>query len=153
MVTPKSLWLPAHQLALIAAIFASGYGFGQAREPLIAVQALFATSKTVMDEPIVYPANAAAKLTAAILTIQPGGETGWHTHGVPLVGMVLDGDLTVDYRDQGPRTYHAGEAFAEAMSVPHNGHNDGNVPVRLIALYIGAEGVAPTVAEPISDPH
>ena len=52
MVTLKSLWLPAHPLALIAAIFASGYGFGQAREPLIAVQALFATSKTVVDEPM-----------------------------------------------------------------------------------------------------
>ena len=148
MVKPKSLWLPAHRLALIAAIFASGCGLSQAREPLIAVQPLFATSKTVMDEPIVYPANAPAKLTAAMLTIEPGGETGWHTHGVPVTGFVIEGDLTVDYRDKGPRTYHAGEAFAEAMPVPHNGHNDGNVPVRLIALYIGAEGVAPTLVEP-----
>ena len=148
MVKPKSLWLPAHRLALIAAIFASGYGLSQAREPLIAVQPLFATSKTVMDAPIVYPANAPAKLTAAMLTIQPGAETGWHTHGVPVTGFVIEGDLTVDYRDKGPRTYHAGEAFAEAMSIPHNGHNDGNVPVRLIALYTGAEGVAPTLVEP-----
>lgn len=147
MVIAKSSWLPARRVCFALCVFVAGYSLGQAREPLLTVQPLFATNKTVMDEPIVYPSATPAKLTAAIITMLPGAETGWHTHTVPLTGFVLEGDLTVDYRDKGPRTYHTGDAFAESMSIPHNGHNDGSKPMRLFAVYIGAEGIAPTIAE------
>jgi quercetin dioxygenase-like cupin family protein len=94
-----------------------------------------------MDEPIVYPTGSPAKLTGAIITLAPNDETGWHTHGVPLTGIVLEGELTVDYGERGKRTYRQGDSIAEAISVPHNGKNTGPGPMRLFAVMIGAEGL------------
>jgi quercetin dioxygenase-like cupin family protein len=101
---------------------------------------LLSTSKTVMDEPIVYPQGAPAKLTTGIVTMPPGAETGWHTHGVPLTGLILEGELTVDYGDKGKRAYKEGQSLAEAINIPHNGKNTGSGPMRLFVVYIGAEG-------------
>ncbi len=123
---------------------AARYSLADAREPLIRFAPLFSTGKTVMDETIVYPVSAPAKLTAGIVAMAPGDETGWHTHGVPLTGIVLEGELTVDYGPRGSRTYRQGDAIAEAISVAHNGRNSGTGPMRLFVVYIGAEGVANT---------
>ena len=101
-----------------------------------------------MDETIVYPGGSPAKLTAVVIAMAPGDETGWHTHGVPLTGIVLEGELTVDYGPRGKRTYRQGDAIAEAMSVAHNGRNSGTGLMRLFAVFIGAEGVANTTPAP-----
>jgi quercetin dioxygenase-like cupin family protein len=69
-----------------------------------------------------------------------------HTHGVPLAGYVIEGELTVNYGDKGERIYKAGDAVAEAISVPHNGRNSGSAPMRLFALFMGAEGMDNTTA-------
>lgn len=98
-------------------------------------------STTVLDQPIAYPAGT-PKITAAIVTIPPGGETGWHTHAVPLFAYILDGALTVDYGSKGTKVYAAGGGVMEAIEWPHNGTNKGEVPVRLLAVYMGADGVA-----------
>ena len=132
----------------IALAFVAGINVGLARPPQVRVTPLFATTKTVMDEPIVYPTGSQAKLTAAIVALDPGDDTGWHTHGVPLAGIVLEGELTVDYGDKGKRVFHTGDAIAEAISVPHNGKNTGDGPMRLFAVYIGAEGVPTTTPAP-----
>ena len=59
---------------------------------------------------------------------------------------VLEGELTVDYGDKGTRTYRAGDSVLEAVNWPHNGTNTGDVPMRLIAVYMGGGGKANTVA-------
>ena len=105
------------------------------------VTPLIATSQTIIGQPLAYPAGT-AKVTAVIVTIPPGGETGWHEHAVPLFGYMLDGVLTVDYGDKGTRIYKPGDSLMEAMNWPHNGANKGDVPVRILAVYMGAEGVA-----------
>ena len=127
---------------IVTAAFIAGTTFGTAiaREPAKRFTPLLATSKTVMDEPIVYPSGT-AKITTGLLTLDPGDETGWHTHGVPLTGLVLEGDLTVDYGDKGTRTFHAGESIAEAINVPHNGRNLGTTAVKVFVAYAGADGV------------
>lgn len=142
---------PAALLTLcIAAAFAAGYRMGEAREPL-RITPLFATSETILGEPVTYPAGK-AKLTGAVIAMAPGQETGWHTHGVPLAGIVLEGELTVDYGEKGKRTYKEGDALVESMSTPHNGSNTGTGPMRLFALYIGAEGVPNALAAPVKQP-
>lgn len=112
-----------------------------ARETPVTFTPLLATSKTVMDEPIVYPSGAPAKLSAGIVAMTPGSETGWHTHGVPLTGIILEGELTVDYGARGTRTYQQGQSIAEAINVPHNGRNAGSGVMKLFAVYIGADGI------------
>jgi quercetin dioxygenase-like cupin family protein len=113
------------------------------------VTPLIETSRTIIDQPIAYPAGT-AKVTAVIVTIPRGGETGWHEHAVPLFGYMLDGELTVDYGDKGTRTYKPGDTLMEAMNWPHNGTNKGDAPVRILAVYMGADGIpnATTVPHP-----
>lgn len=130
---------------VIVAPSAAAYSAATAREPLPRFTPLFSTGKTVMDETITYPTSSPAKLTGAIIALSPGDETGWHTHGAPLTGIVLEGELTVDYGERGKRTYRQGDAIAEAINIPHNGKNTGDSVMRLFAVIIGAEGVEATI--------
>ena len=142
-------------LALMLAV-ACGYVAGSRAETgapaLFKITPLLTTGKTIMDEPIVYPAGAPAELTAAIMALAPGAETPWHVHNVPLAGIVLEGEITVDYGDKGTRTFKTGEAIAEAMQVPHRGMNKTGKPLRVFVLYMGAKGVPATTARAVSDP-
>jgi quercetin dioxygenase-like cupin family protein len=82
---------------------------------------LLSTGTTVMGETLHYPADGPAHVTAAIVTLPPGGRTVLHKHGVPLFGYVLEGEITVDYGDRGKRTYRQGEALMEAVDTAHFG--------------------------------
>ena len=99
---------------------------------------LLSTGTSVVGETIRYPRAGRAHVTAAIVTLAPGGRTIMHKHGVPLFAYILDGELTVDYGKHGKRTYRPGQTFMEAMNVPHFGVNTGSQPVRLLAVYMGA---------------
>ncbi len=140
-----SLFSPSQIKTAIVTMFVFGFGYaaGLTREEPFSVTALFSTSETVLGEAFAYPAGK-PKLSGAILTLQPGAETGWHTHGAPPTGIVLDGELTVDYGDKGKRTYKKGDALVETMATAHNGKNTGEGPMRLFVVFVGAEGVANT---------
>jgi quercetin dioxygenase-like cupin family protein len=97
-------------------------------------------TQTILGQAIAYPAGD-AEITASIITVPPGGETGWHRHAVPLFGYILEGALTVDYGEKGTHTYTVGDGLIEAMNWPHNGMNKGTVPVKILAVYAGAKGV------------
>ena len=111
---------------------------------------LLSSSTTIIDQPIAYP-DGTAKVTAAIVTIPPGGETGWHLHEVPLFAYILEGEITLDYGEKGIVTKKAGDSMLEAMNWAHNGMNKGDVPLRILAVYMGAEGLPN--AEAAADPH
>ncbi len=123
--------------------FAAGYALSAAQADVVRFTPLVSASETVLGEPIAYP-TARPKVTTGILALAPGEETGWHTHGATPAGIVLDGELTVDYGDKGKRTYHKGESVIETMATPHNGKNTGNDVMRLFVVFVGAEGTANT---------
>jgi quercetin dioxygenase-like cupin family protein len=96
------------------------------------------------------PAASPPKVTAAIVTVPPGGETGWHLHEVPLFAYILEGEIALDYGEKGTNMLKAGDSLLEAMNWAHNGKNTGAVPLRILAVYMGAEGIdnAETAAAP-----
>ena len=102
---------------------------------------LLSSGTTIIDQPIAYPAGT-PKVTGAIVTIPPGGETGWHLHEVPLFVYVLEGEVTVDYGEKGVKVVKEGESILEAMNWAHNGMNKTDKPLRILAVYMGADGVA-----------
>jgi quercetin dioxygenase-like cupin family protein len=110
------------------------------------VRTVLSTGNTVTGEPIRYPAGAPAQLTTMEITLEPGQQTGWHTHPMPVFGYILEGELTVDYGAKGVRTYVKGEGLAEAMNEAHNGRNTGLGPVTILAVFIGAEGMPASVS-------
>jgi quercetin dioxygenase-like cupin family protein len=131
---------------LLLALFSSANRAG-AEDSGIREVPLLSTGNTVMGETLHYPTSGPAHVTAAIATFAPGMRTILHRHGAPLFAYILDGEITVDYGGRGTRTYHQGEALMEAMDVAHFGSNTGTQPVRLLILYIGAEGVANVIPE------
>jgi quercetin dioxygenase-like cupin family protein len=103
-------------------------------------------SQTVVGEPITYPSTGKAVLSAMILTLAPGEATISHSHGVPVFGYILEGEVTIDYGPHGVRTYTQGQGFLEAMQAEHAAHNNGAAPVRILAVYMGAEGSSDVIA-------
>lgn len=108
---------------------------------------LLETGADIIDQPLAYPPGT-PKVTAAIVTIPPGGETGWHIHEVPLFVYILDGEVTVDYGDRGTKVYKAGSSIMEAMNWPHNGMNKASEPVRIMAVYVGSDDKTNTASVP-----
>jgi quercetin dioxygenase-like cupin family protein len=105
------------------------------------VETLLETGTTILGQPFAYPSEGAPRITAAIVTLEPGQETGRHRHAVPLYGQVLAGEVTIDYGEHGTKIYRTGDAFMEAIDTLHNGRNDGTETARILAVFIGAEGV------------
>jgi quercetin dioxygenase-like cupin family protein len=116
-----------------------------AQDKAYPAERLLSTGTTIMGETIRYPRQGAAHVNAAIITLAPGGRTVTHRHGVPLFAYILEGELTVDYGPHGKRTYRQGQSFMEAMGVAHFGVNTGTQPVRLLAVYMGAERASDVV--------
>lgn len=133
----RRLAVTAFVTALAAAAFAAPTAADDHGYP---AATLLSTGSTIVGEPIQYPTGAPAHVTASIINIPPGQRTISHRHGVPLFAYMLQGELTVDYGAKGKRVYRAGEAFMEAMDVEHYGANTGTEPVRILAVYIGADG-------------
>jgi len=106
---------------------------------------LLSTGQNIVGETIRYPTSGPAQVTASIVVLAPGGKTVVHKHGVPLFAYILEGELTVDYGAHGTRTYRQGQAFMEAMDVAHFGVNNGTAMVRLLAVYMGAQGAEDVV--------
>ena len=100
---------------------------------------------TTLDQSIAYPKKRPAEISSYILTIEPGQETGWHKHKVPLFVHVLEGTVTVEYDAGVVKEYPAGSTFMEAQDIWHNGTNKGDDTVRILTVYLGAEGAKNTV--------
>jgi quercetin dioxygenase-like cupin family protein len=103
---------------------------------------VLSTATTVMGEPLRYPDTGPAKVTSVIVTLAPHSEAALHLHPAPMYAYVLEGEVVVDYQGHGRRTYKAGEALMEAQTVPHKGINPGDVPVRILCVFMGADGTA-----------
>lgn len=112
----------------------------------VSVDKMLATDRTVLGMPFAYPPGE-AQITTAVATILPGQETGWHRHNVPVVGYILEGEMTVDYGAAGMKKFHVGQSFVEAFQTRHNGRNLGTVPVRILTVYAGSDHGANSVVE------
>ena len=149
-----SQWLAACLLGLALSLNPAAAETNASAPPPVPVspevRTVLSTGSTVTGEPIRYPSGAPAQITVVEITLQPGQQTGWHTHPVPLFGYVLEGELTVDYGAKGERIYRKGDALAEAMNEAHNGRNAGLVRMKILAVFIGIEGTQASV--PASPP-
>jgi quercetin dioxygenase-like cupin family protein len=110
----------------------------------VTVTPLLQTTSSWDGRPLRWP-QGEAELTGLIVTIAPGGETGWHSHPVPSFGLLLEGELEITLGDGRTKHICAGEALAEVVGVAHNGRVVGDVPARLVVFYAGSKGVPLTV--------
>ncbi len=85
------------------------------------------------------------------LVIQPGGTTGWHQHGGPVLVSVVQGSITL-YEGTAPctgTTYTAGQGFVDMGNDVHQAKNlDPATPVIVRVQYILPTGAAIRIDEP-----
>ena len=122
----------------------SGDGY---KKQIVVTPVLRATT-TASGQPIAYPKTDSPQVTAVLVEIPPGAETGWHVHPYPCYAYILSGKLTVKIRGKKSRELRAGDALVETVNTPHNGTNKGTEPVRLVLLVTGEKGKPFTIRVP-----
>jgi quercetin dioxygenase-like cupin family protein len=144
-MSPARLWIYVALAILLAiGIILSGANSAETGQE---TKVLLDIGTTTLGQKFFYPAGA-PHVTAVIVTMQPGEQTGWHQHDVPMFCYMLEGEITVAYGKSGTRTYRKGDALMEAIDVVHDGRNTGAVPARVLVVFMGADGVPDTVKEP-----
>lgn len=113
----------------------------------VKVTPLLKTSTSWDGKPLVYP-KGQAEVTALIVEIAAGGQTGWNEHSVPSFAYVLEGTLEVTQGNGATCQLHAGDTLPEVVETLHNGRALGNKPVKLFVLYTGTVNQALTLAHP-----
>jgi quercetin dioxygenase-like cupin family protein len=76
----------------------------------------------------------------ALVTIQPGGKEGRHTHPAEAFGYVVEGTLTLDVEGQPTATKNAGDSFFIGAGKIHEGQNKGTGVVKIVAVFVTDKG-------------
>jgi quercetin dioxygenase-like cupin family protein len=100
---------------------------------------------TVLDQKLVYPKKGVAQVSSAVTTLEPGQETGWQLHPVPVFVYVLSGTYTVEYEAGVTKEFPAGSSIMQATKTNYNGINKGEETVQLLTVFMGAQGKRNTV--------
>jgi quercetin dioxygenase-like cupin family protein len=115
---------------------------------LVAAAAAIAAKPPIFAQPqalgsIKTPFTLQVKPGAMVLdtiTIQPGGNFGWHTHGSAVAVIIRSGTLTVfdpTVNSCTPFKVSKGQSFIEPANHVHLARNDTAKPVTLYAMYLG----------------
>jgi quercetin dioxygenase-like cupin family protein len=83
-----------------------------------------------------------------VLTIQPGGYTGWHTHPGPTFVAVAQGEGTLYHGKPNCPSFKYGPntGFFQPETEIHNMRNEGSVPLVLHAFYTFPNGTFPAAS-------
>ena len=93
------------------------------------------TDKTEIGQVFSYPTGQ-PKIISKIVTIPAGVETGPHMHEYPLYAYILEGEVTVDYGDEGVKKFVKGDSLIEAINFKHNGINTGVIPTQILVVLL-----------------
>jgi len=111
----------------------------------VKVTTLKKTTTSTDGRKLSYPKTDNPEVTAVIVEIPPGGETGWHLHLFPVYAYMLSGSLTVEMENGERYSFTEGDAIIEVVNTPHNGKNTGQLPAKLVVFYTGEQSKATTI--------
>jgi quercetin dioxygenase-like cupin family protein len=98
------------------------------------------SATTAGGTPIAYPKTDSAEVTALMLDIGPGGETGRHMHPYPTFVYVLEGAIDVEMDGGDVQRHKAGDSFLEVVNTWHNSKNKGTTPAKVLVVFVGVHG-------------
>lgn len=123
--------------------------YGCAKTSTLTTQKLLEAQRlNVLEQPIIYPTQQPAEVTSVIRVLQPGEDTGWHKHMVPLHAYLMEGTSTINFEVGGgidTHTFSKGEAWVGAADVWHNASNKTDQPAVIFVVFMGAEGLENTI--------
>jgi quercetin dioxygenase-like cupin family protein len=118
-------------------IVASGAQLGNAEEPPKGNKGFTASKTTVVELGPEIEGMAGRQLRLRLLTIEPGGHIGIHSHkDRPAVVYLVQGTDTVGLADGTTKTLHPGDTSSANKDTMHWHRNDGKDNVLLIAVDI-----------------
>ena len=103
----------------------------------VVLETVLKTDTTSIGQKIVYPTFASDEVSIVKVTLPPGKSTGWHKHFFPVFAYVLKGTLTVEVENKKTLQFPVNSSFSEVINTLHNGVNNGNEDVVLIAFFMG----------------
>ena len=74
-------------------------------------------------------------LATQVITFQPGGQSGWHTHPGPVFISVKEGTMTFYEDDCTSVVLTAGEGFLDTGSHAHLARNESGSPATNVVTY------------------
>ena len=116
-------------------------GVVQTTPPDINERVLDNQELTALDQRITYPKKKPARISSETIVLEPGEQTGWRRHRIPVYVHVLSGTYTIDYGEGALVEYPAGSAFVQAIKTDYNGSNVTEEPVSVLHVYLGAKGI------------
>jgi quercetin dioxygenase-like cupin family protein len=90
------------------------------------------------------PTGVQYETVMAVAEIPPGGTSGPHRHPGFEIGYLIQGSLVLEHEGRPTVTLKAGDSFKN--DAVHNGTNKGNVPAKILAIYVIEKG------KPVSEP-
>jgi quercetin dioxygenase-like cupin family protein len=125
--------------AIVASVLVAGGGtqFSYAGEPPKDNKGFTASKTTVVELGPEIEGMGGRQLRLRVLTIEPGGHIGLHSHkDRPAVVYLVQGTDTVGLADGSTKTLHAGDTSSANKETTHWHENDGKDNVVLIAVDI-----------------
>lgn len=116
--------------------------------PEVTVMPLLKTATNSAGLPLQYLQTDHPEVTALLVQIPPGQETGWHVHPVPGYAYILNGSLELQLEGGKTVRYEEGQALAEVVNVRHNGRNVGEDTASLVVFFTGSAQQPFTVKTP-----
>lgn len=86
---------------------------------------------------------AGREVVQAVAEIQPGAESGRHTHPGDEAGYIIDGTVTIEIQGKPAMTKKAGEGFIIPAGTVHNARNTSKASAKVLATYIIEKGKPP----------
>jgi quercetin dioxygenase-like cupin family protein len=102
-------------------------------------------AKGRLAEKITVATNGATDFHIHQVVIEPGADSGWHTHPGTALDIVKSGKVTayLGGGDCKPVTYEAGQAIFVPPGVVHLARNEGSVPAEIYVTYLVGAGANP----------
>jgi quercetin dioxygenase-like cupin family protein len=125
-------------MALLAAALIGGFGAANAAEPGPTGNKGLKTAKSqIVDLGPEFPGMEGYQLRMRLLTIEPGGHIGVHSHkGRPSVVYFLHGTDIVTRADGTANTFKPGDVTGETKDTVHWHRNAGTDTVEFIAVDV-----------------
>jgi quercetin dioxygenase-like cupin family protein len=79
-----------------------------------------------------------------MVEIPSGGREGRHTHPGSVIIYVQEGTLTFDNEGKPTATYKPGDSLYVEADKIHEGRNNGNTPVKVLATFLLKKGLPMT---------
>lgn len=128
-------------VSVVATVAMLGAGSSMAQTPTPTPTPKKFTANTLQQVSIGELPPGKWNMKATMLVIEPGGEIPFHVHKGPGLRYVLEGAITINWKEGKTQTFEAGSSYFEGRGENHpagtiSARNDGKLPCRVVIVEL-----------------